>query len=104
MNSRDNNQAPNNREGGLTLPKNLNLNTVVLLAGMAAGFTAQWAIFNERLNNQGVSITELYRRINLDEDRLRLLELVQGQMKQQFDDVIESWRRQHAQAEPAPNK
>ncbi len=86
----------NEREGGLTLPKSLNLNTVVLLAGMVAGFVGQWAIFNERLNNQAAQISLLFGRIDSADARVRELERDFDKARTQLDDVIEAARRHAA--------
>lgn len=90
--------------GGLTLPKSLNLNTVVLLAGMAAGFTAQWAIFNERLNNQALQIIDLSSRIGAADARFYSLLTDFTKARVQLDELIETARRRASNELPPDTK
>lgn len=60
-------------DGKLSLPKSLNLNTVVLLASVAASFWAEWAIFKERSDNQAAQITAINIHLSATDDRLSSL-------------------------------
>lgn len=80
-------------DGGLTLPKSLNLNVVIFLAATAASFWAQWAIFKERADNQAAQISNLYSRIDSADSRVRELERDFDKARTQLDELIETARR-----------
>ncbi len=87
-----------NSEGGLTLPKVLDLRVVVFLAALGASFWAQWAIFTERSENQAATITQLYGRVDHNADRLRDVERDLDVVKTQIEYITET-NRKHTELE-----
>ncbi len=88
-----------NPEGGLTLPKVLDLRVVVFLAALGASFWAQWAIFTERSDNQAATITQLYGRVENNAERIRALEREVDVVKTQVDYALDAVRK-HAEIDP----
>ncbi len=87
-----------NPEGGLNLPKVLDLRVVVFLAALGASFWAQWSIFTERSDNQSATITQLYGKVDANEVRIRALEREIDVVKTQVDYLVEAARKR-AQAQ-----
>jgi hypothetical protein len=87
-------------EGKLTLPRSLNLNTVVLLVSVGASFWAQWAIFKERSDNQTLQISELNTHVNSTDEHLTALKDDFIESRAQLRDLIENLQRQHAALSP----
>ncbi len=86
-------------DGKLTLPRSLNLNTVVLLVSVGASFWAQWAIFKERSDNQSLEIAQLNTHLKSTDDHLNLLRDDFIESRAQLRDLIENLQRQHAALE-----
>lgn len=82
-----------NEEGKLSLPKSLNLNTVVLIVSIGASFWAQWAIFKDRADNQKAQIDEIYNRLNQIDTRYYAFQNEFTKARSQLDDVLENARR-----------
>ena len=80
-------------EGKLTLPRSLNLNTVVLIVGLGSGFYAQWEILQERSSNLSLEIAQLNSHLNATDERLENLRSDFIISRTHLEDLIDQLRR-----------